>query len=329
VFPSHYKTAWGEIANAFPFQRAPMRYQQVFLASENPNPIVFTGVAMREDETYAATAGIWNGSITLGFTTMDHSNIGTDFVANYNASPPPTQVFSGNVNLPALAGNNTNLNVFAVPIVFNIPWVYAAVPGNNLLIEFVVNSTTSTGFYDKVNNTPGTGTTTRVYAFATNVQFATATFRNDGLIMCFLTTPQCPPAQFATYGSGCPGAAPPALGNQGLPQLGQNFSLLAKGARANSLAMLFTGFSNSNWSGLPLPFDLTGLGAPGCSLLAPGSVIQVTNTDAVGSASQSLGVPNDQSLCGAHAYHQWVILDVNANMLGFAFSNGGDSRLGT
>jgi hypothetical protein len=64
-------------------------------------------------------------------------------------------------------------------------------------------------------------------------------------------------------------------------------------------------------------------------LLAPGAVLQVANTDANGAGSTQVPVPNDASLCGAHAYQQWVILDPTANGLGFVTSNGGDARLGT
>jgi hypothetical protein len=127
----------------------------------------------------------------------------------------------------------------------------------------------------------------------------------------------------------CGGGAIPQLTNTGRPAFNTSFTVNVVKAAPTTVAVLFTGFSNSTWNGIPLPFDLGQLGAPGCSLLAPGAVLQVANTDANGAGSTQVPVPNDASLCGAHAYQQWVILDPTANGLGFVTSNGGDARLGT
>jgi len=44
------------------------------------------------------------------------------------------------------------------------------------------------------------------------------------------------------------------------------FSLLLSNLPNASFLINFLGFSATSWSGVPLPFDLAGLGLPGCSL---------------------------------------------------------------
>jgi hypothetical protein len=126
----------------------------------------------------------------------------------------------------------------------------------------------------------------------------------------------------------CGGGATPVLGNVGTPRLGGQFQVTLAQAKSTTLGLLFTGYSNSNWNGVPLPFDLGQLGAPGCSLLAAGHSINAVATDANGAGSTNLTVPNDNSLCSGQIYQQWIVVDAGANNLGFAFSNGGAGILG-
>lgn len=127
----------------------------------------------------------------------------------------------------------------------------------------------------------------------------------------------------------CPGtASTPALANTGLPKLGTSFSVDLSGAKESSAAVLITGLSKTTWGVIPLPFDLKGLGAAGCSLLASYDFPFVAPTSATGSASLTLPVPATNSLNGLQLHQQWLVLDVPANALGFAFSNGGTATLG-
>jgi hypothetical protein len=47
-----------------------------------------------------------------------------------------------------------------------------------------------------------------------------------------------------------------------------------------------------------------------------------------GTGSVNIVVPNDPSLVALHFYQQYAVVDPGANALGFAFSRGGDGRIG-
>jgi hypothetical protein len=123
--------------------------------------------------------------------------------------------------------------------------------------------------------------------------------------------------------------AVPALTNTGVPQLGGTYNVDLFNSAPSALAILFTGSSNTSWLGIPLPLDLTPAGAPGCMLLASGTLFTTVVANGNGAGTQPLGLPNDPSLCGARLYQQWMVLDPGANMLGFAASNGGVATLGS
>src|SRR5262249_46087149 len=78
-------------------------------------------------------------------------------------------------------------------------------------------------------------------------------------------------AQWTLFGSGCAGTAgTPVLrpAAASLPVLGSTFTLGLAGLPANGLAAISIGFSDRQWSGQPLPFDLGALGMTGCALHA-------------------------------------------------------------
>nr|HMQ24195.1 hypothetical protein [Planctomycetota bacterium] len=51
-------------------------------------------------------------------------------------------------------------------------------------------------------------------------------------------------------------------------------------------------------------------------------------TSANGSALLTINVPNDAALYQARFFNQFIVVDPQANALGFAFSNGGAGQLG-
>lgn len=127
----------------------------------------------------------------------------------------------------------------------------------------------------------------------------------------------------------CPGGiAVPVLSNTGLPQLGRTYAVDLSQAKPATGAILITGLSNTAWGSIPLPFDLKGLGASGCSLLVSFDLPTALATGAAGTASLNIPLPNDSSLAGAKLHHQWMVVDGAANSLGLAFSGGGTATLG-
>jgi hypothetical protein len=131
------------------------------------------------------------------------------------------------------------------------------------------------------------------------------------LILCFKT-------------SGGGGAIPQLTAN-GVPKIGASYQLVVNQAKTNSIGLLFFGFSKTTWSGIPLPFSLAVVGAPGCNVLASGEIVVVVNTNAAGIGTYNANVPNDPNLCKGILYNQVFVFDPTANSLGFVATNAGES----
>lgn len=135
------------------------------------------------------------------------------------------------------------------------------------------------------------------------------------------------PASFTGYGTGCPGSrgVPQLFAiNNDIPRTGSLFETQINNLPWNAPTFLLFGLSNTNSAGLPLPFDLTVAGAPGCTLLTSiDNIIPLTNV--LGSAVWSLQMPH---LPGASFYLQAAPFELSANALGVALSNGGHGQLG-
>jgi hypothetical protein len=85
------------------------------------------------------------------------------------------------------------------------------------------------------------------------------------------------------------------------------------------------GTSNTDFNGIPLPFDLAPVGAPGCSIYNNWTLIGFSVTNGQGAANTAtfdLPTPNDPSLGGAVFYAQSYFVDAPANALGVFASNG-------
>lgn len=138
-----------------------------------------------------------------------------------------------------------------------------------------------------------------------------------------------PAGHYEVFGTGCSGSAgTPRLGWFGLPMAGQSFDVLLDRAPANGIALLEIGDSDTTYNGLPLPFDLAALGAPGCSLRTAVTATFAVTTDAAGQATQTLTIPANPSLAGFRFWNQWACLDLPANAFGLTFSNGGAAIVG-
>ena len=123
------------------------------------------------------------------------------------------------------------------------------------------------------------------------------------------------------YGAGCPGTlgATSTIDVLSMPTIGGTYSLDVNNIPVPGIGIMMTGLTNTVWNGLPLPFDLGVIGAPGCNLLQD---VAVTST-IVGApiANFSLAIPNNPALQCFKLFNQAAILDVTANGLGFSFSN--------
>ena len=129
------------------------------------------------------------------------------------------------------------------------------------------------------------------------------------------------------YGQACPGAGP-TLTASTAPSLGRPLTIGLFGGAPSSAALLFLGVSRWTYAGLPLPLDLTGLGAPGCSLLASGEFLLPVPTNGFGFGSWGLAIPNANGFAGTSLFTQALVFDPRANAFGAAFSRGLELRIG-
>jgi hypothetical protein len=310
VVPAAYANAMGNSNNYYPFGRSNMRYQQVFLGAEFGAPKVLQGFALRQTSTTTGRPGGQQTiEVLLGVTTLTHATLTSTYASNFD-SGPATSVFKSSVNIPTLTGTNTDPTKFALTITFTRPWVYSATSGRSLLVE-VVNTSTSdiTQFWDAASGS--NVTTTRLYAFTSTATTGTLGV-NYGVIFCFLS----------------PGAgAVPSLTSTGRPVLNTTFSVDLSKAKASTGAVLVFGVSKTLWGAIPLPWDLTMIGAPGCSLLSSVDLILAVATDASGNAKIPLSIPNSSSLNGLRWFNQYAVIDP-VNALQLVFSNGGEAIVG-
>jgi hypothetical protein len=96
--------------------------------------------------------------------------------------------------------------------------------------------------------------------------------------------------------------------------------------------LCFHGISKTGWAGLPLPFDLTHLGGPGCSLYTDMVISFTSFTDPASSRGHiafDMGtVPQLASLPGAIIYSQAAVVDLGYNSLGMRMSDCVESKVG-
>ena len=202
---------------------------------------------------------------------------------------------------------------------------------------WVVANGTSTRLSTPVTPTPRAGSAMafdpargRVVLFGGSIVFLAQLFPPTQLFLPTSDTWEFdlgPLATFTSYGTGCVASrgVPRLLAQpNSLPRVNNSFSVLIDNLPWSAPTFLLFGLSNTSSSGLPLPFDLSVAGAPGCTLLTSiDNIIPVSNV--LGSAAWTINLPN---LPGASFYLQAVPFEASANSLGVALSNGGHGLLG-
>jgi hypothetical protein len=123
-------------------------------------------------------------------------------------------------------------------------------------------------------------------------------------------------------GSGCPDATGvvPRLGISIGPRLGKQMRVNLSAASANcAAAVLALGFSDQQWSGMPLPADLGFLGLPGCVWRVAGDTLPLVATSGPAgdsrNASYPLDVPSNPGLLGLVLFAQWIVFDTSPGAL--------------
>jgi len=141
-----------------------------------------------------------------------------------------------------------------------------------------------------------------------------------------------PTGALNAFGTGCAGSA----GVAGIEmqagtalRLGQTFGLDVVGLpAAEPLCLLFYGYNNSNWNGVPLPLGLTAFGMAGCTGRAePFQTIVLLNQG--GTAQWTAPVPNSPVLIGSALFFQSLVIDGQAgNSLGAVMSDAAAGVVG-
>ncbi len=137
-------------------------------------------------------------------------------------------------------------------------------------------------------------------------------------------------AIYAPFGSGCPGSfGEPVLRSVSGPRLGTTFTAsLFQLVPSFPIALIATGFSNTNWLGQPLPLDMTSSGIPGCSLfLSPDRLDVIGASSGVGTLL--LAIPNDPYFLGVTFYQQGFSFELPGfNAFGGVLSNAARAVIG-
>ena len=132
-----------------------------------------------------------------------------------------------------------------------------------------------------------------------------------------------PLATCSSSGPGCPGTlGVPSLAGP-LPLLGTNWTLQVSygvGLPMIHAGALAIGWSDQAWSGGPLPFDLSALGMPGCTLHVSTDFVQAIYLNG-GNAFFALPLPATPSLAGIRLFTQALVLEPAANPFGATMSN--------
>ena len=139
------------------------------------------------------------------------------------------------------------------------------------------------------------------------------------------------PASVTSYAPGCAGSsgttnltAVPG----GLPWLGGRLELQLAGIPGGNAAVLQYGVSRTRWGSTLLPFDLGGIGMPGCRLATSIDAAVVLGGSAT-SRRFALNVPTSPALLGGTILAQGFVVDPPANGFGAVLSNAVEARFGT
>ena len=135
----------------------------------------------------------------------------------------------------------------------------------------------------------------------------------------------------SAFGSGCKGkdGLAPVTGAAVSPAVGAgSFAITVRNIPFLSAVVSVLGTSDQSFNGIPLPFDLGAIGAPGCqlrtNLVAMQVVVATTGaaTPGGGTASAPWPIPNDPSLRSGTLYFTNLVLDAAANPGGLTASAG-------
>ncbi len=291
ISPKIAATGLGNSNNNIPFSWTPTGYQQVHSKSSfnNQSPAPFTTMRMR----------MGNGFTNFAGKTID--------VELFHASSPndaasASSLFASNV----VTGTEVNTLVRKQ---VNLP----TVPNNDWVIAFP---------FDNLYVWPATHLSWRANVYGNSNGNAIFTYPLDAWWNI---------GSYSTIGTGCiaTGGSKAATLTATIWSPGVQSTFTANSqTTVSGPALLTLGGSTTTWGSIPLPFSLTALNAPGCSVYNDIAASLAGVTNASGTAAFQLLIPNNPALEGAVFYTQGIFIDASFNGLGLITSNSTSNKIG-
>lgn len=306
--------------NCFPFGQEGLRYQVIV-----PAHLLPPGAGFIQDLFFVGTQRdieLVYGDLEFRMGLTPQAAPAADWKLN---NPNPKVVFRGPLRVAFKMDR-------WYPVGLPAPYLYLPVPGQNLCVEVIVWKVLDKGgasgiqfYYNRTGTSASPGGPIPRAVLVDWVQngghqnpAAPSVYTDRGLKMGLLWND----GNIVILGAGCKGSSGKelALAGRAWPKRGVPFYLDLAGGAPSSAAILALGLSETAWAGIPLPFDLAPLGAPGCRLWHDFTVMAAALTDPSGAASQALPIPFDPALFGARLRASWLNLDSAANTLGLTTS---------
>lgn len=141
---------------------------------------------------------------------------------------------------------------------------------------------------------------------------------------------QLVPGGLVSFGAGCRGShgVPLTHTASGTPLVAGAVTYALAAALPATPTILMVGVSDQRLFQLPLPFEATPLGAPGCWLYCDHVVMLPGRADGNGRQSIPVAVPDEPSLIGGRIFSQFFAVDFAVNTAGLTSSNAIETRLG-
>lgn len=320
VEPRNYTNGYGNASSNRLLGGPPHRTQQ-WIATQSPSAAFYVrGLAMRRDES--ANSGPWNAGFVeldarIGLTMAEPNTVSSTF--DTNLGPYATQVIRRKrFVLPAFPAPNRSPGNFDVvlPLDQSFSRQYDPVgPNPGGFMDLIVDARTysssggAQGLQYPLDAVTGLGPLGAVTLHAPSPGATTGSiFVGEATVIGLVGSLGAP--RFATMQA------------EGVPSMGNSYDLVIQGAMPFGPVLFGGGSSRSTWAGTPLPIDLAILGAPGCFVLNNLEAVTPIAANASGTARLTYAVPNIINLRGREAFHQGIVLDQNANLLGVTTTSG-------
>jgi hypothetical protein len=318
--PAAFANANAASTSSFPFTYTNyVRLQQVIMPATMGMPRIIEGCSFRPRTWGTAQQQPFTVNLEVRISLSANPPGSLDGTYANNVKGPQTLVYKGPVYFATPTGNAPA--EFSATVWFTTPFVYTGT--DPLLLDLVPTDACAGGGdsrgcdYDATD--AGMSTVLGKNPAGCGMPVTGGFESKGGFVIKFFG------AALMQYGLGCKGSnGVPEIGHTGGgPARGNTaFAVTVAQAAASSVGILLVGASRDTYAG-PLPQDLTGLGMPGCWLWTSILLIGSSPTNAAGSGSVSLPIPNDAALANVAVFSQWVVADPGVNPLGASASNGG------